>query len=61
MKTAKILLITSEICCILGVLMLAFHEATDHYFEATLEVMFAMSAIIIQSEQQKIPWDNEKA
>lgn len=59
MKSVKILLAAMEICCLIGVLLLSFSVNVEHYFRAALICMFACMAVVLQSEYQDIPWNEE--
>ena len=63
MKSIKILLAAMEICCLLGVLCLAFSTSVEqfmgHYFRAAYISLLAALAVVLQREQQQISWDDE--
>lgn len=66
MKSVKIILIAMEVAMLAGVAMIAFCDwAKEVKFEEvwmlkTLLVLFAVAAVVFQSEQQKINWNTTK-
>lgn len=61
MKTVKILLITAEICCIVGIILLQINtfDEDGEFFKRIYTILFSLCAVVLQSEQQKIDWNED--
>ena len=57
MKTIKIIFITIEICCLIGVIWIAFSFCNP--IAAIYISLFSVLAVAMQKEHQLIDWEDE--
>ena len=61
MKSVKLILIAAEVAAIICVLVLSFSTSAEcfmgHYFRAAYISLFALTAVVMQREQQAIRWN----
>lgn len=65
MRNLKVIIIAIEVAMIIGVALIAFSDwAKESQFQEvwmlkTLQVLFAIAAVVCQREQQNIDWDED--
>ena len=65
MKSVKVILIAMEVAMLAGVIMISFcnwgkeAQYEEVWMLKALLVLFAIAAVVFQSEQQKIDWDEK--
>ena len=59
MKTSKMLLSSAELCALILLVMLLFINSGLDCVRALFCLVFAISAVILQSMQQNIAWQNK--
>lgn len=62
MKAVKIIFIVLEICCLVGVIKLAFSDVSEdmEFFKAVYISLFSLLAVALQREQQSIEWEDDE-
>ena len=62
MKAVKIIFIILEICCLVGVIKLAFSDVSEdmEFFRAVYISLFSLLAVALQKEQQSIEWEDDE-
>ena len=62
MKAVKIIFIVLEICCLVGVIKLAFSDVSEdmEFFRAVYISLFSLLAVALQKEQQSIEWEDDE-
>lgn len=62
MKAVKIIFIVLEICCLVGVIKLAFSDVSEdmEFFRAVFISLFSLLAVALQKEQQSIEWEDDE-
>lgn len=62
MKAVKIIFIVLEICCLVGVIKLAFSDVSEdmEFFKAVYISLFSLLAVALQKEQQSIEWEDDE-
>lgn len=62
MKAVKIIFIVLEICCLVGVIKLAFSDVSEdmEFFRAVYISLFSLLAVALRREQQSIEWEDDE-